>query len=113
MCLTDFLAGGCYVRLDLFRRDRRRNPRSDVGKKSLKLVAPTRIVRVARTQICIDHIAHERVNALPSGNCKGLEGTDLIVVEGDPFAAQPDLAEVAVRATMIGGHVVHDTAEGG
>lgn len=38
---------------------------------------------------------------------------DLIVVEGDPFAAQPDLAEVAVRATMIGGHVVHDTAEGG
>ncbi len=35
---------------------------------------------------------------------------DLIVVDGEPFAARPDLAGVAVRATMIGGRLVHDTA---
>lgn len=38
---------------------------------------------------------------------------DLVVLDGDPFAARPDLAAVAVRATMIGGQVVHDTAVGG
>ncbi|HET7702127.1 MAG TPA: amidohydrolase [Candidatus Limnocylindrales bacterium] len=38
---------------------------------------------------------------------------DLVVLDGDPFAAQPDLAAVAVRATMIGGQVVHDRSVGG
>lgn len=32
---------------------------------------------------------------------------DLIVLEGQPFAAEPDLAGVAVRATMVDGRVVH------
>ncbi|HUQ78472.1 MAG TPA: amidohydrolase family protein [Patescibacteria group bacterium] len=35
---------------------------------------------------------------------------DLIVVDGDPFGARPDLAGVAVRATMVGGRLVHDSA---
>ncbi len=35
---------------------------------------------------------------------------DLIVVDGDPFGAQSDLTAVAVRATMIGGRLVHDSA---
>jgi predicted amidohydrolase YtcJ len=38
---------------------------------------------------------------------------DLIVLDGDPFAAEPDLATVAVHATMVGGRLVHDTARGG
>jgi predicted amidohydrolase YtcJ len=35
---------------------------------------------------------------------------DLVVVDGDPFVARQDLSRVAVRATMIGGQLVHDTA---
>ena len=35
---------------------------------------------------------------------------DVIVVDGDPFGARSDLSGVAVRATMIGGRLVHDTA---
>jgi predicted amidohydrolase YtcJ len=34
---------------------------------------------------------------------------DLIVVDGDPFAAESDLGRVTVRATMVGGRLVHDT----
>ncbi len=34
---------------------------------------------------------------------------DLIVVDGDPFTTNSDLADVAVRATMVGGRLVHDT----
>jgi predicted amidohydrolase YtcJ len=35
---------------------------------------------------------------------------DLVVVDGDPFRPDPDLATVAVRATMVDGTLVHDTA---
>lgn len=35
---------------------------------------------------------------------------DLIVLDGEPFAAQPDLATVAVRATMVDGKLVHAPA---
>jgi predicted amidohydrolase YtcJ len=45
-----------------------------------------------------------RMGRLAVGNL-----ADLIVVDGDPFAARPDLTSVAVRATMIGGRLVHDT----
>jgi predicted amidohydrolase YtcJ len=34
---------------------------------------------------------------------------DLVVVDGDPFTAGSDLGGVAVRATMVGGRLVHDT----
>jgi predicted amidohydrolase YtcJ len=34
---------------------------------------------------------------------------DLVVVDGDPFGAGSDLGGVAVRATMVGGRLVHDT----
>lgn len=35
---------------------------------------------------------------------------DLIVLDGDPFSARPDLAAVAVRATMVDGKLVHAPA---
>lgn len=35
---------------------------------------------------------------------------DLIVLDGEPFAAQPDLSAVAVRATMVDGRLVHAPA---
>lgn len=38
---------------------------------------------------------------------------DLIVLEGDPFVADPDLAAVAVRATMVDGRLVHAPAGSG
>ena len=34
---------------------------------------------------------------------------DLIVMDGDPFTMSADLADVAVRATMVDGRLVHDT----
>jgi hypothetical protein len=36
---------------------------------------------------------------------------DLVVLDADPFDAATDLAEVAVRATMVGGTVVHGASE--
>ena len=36
---------------------------------------------------------------------------DLIVLDGDPFGLQPDVAGLAVRGTMVGGTLVHDTAD--
>lgn len=36
---------------------------------------------------------------------------DLVVLDGDPFDPGTDLAEVAVRATMVGGTLVHGSSE--
>ena len=36
---------------------------------------------------------------------------DLVVLDRDPFDARTDLADVAVRATMVGGRLVHGSSE--
>lgn len=38
---------------------------------------------------------------------------DLIVIDGDPFTSPAGLADVVVRATMVDGRLVHDTARMG
>ncbi len=38
---------------------------------------------------------------------------DLIVLDGDPFDAEQDLADLVVRATMVDGTLVYDTANVG
>lgn len=38
---------------------------------------------------------------------------DLVVLDGDPFAPEPDLAAVAVHATMVDGTLVHEAAQVG
>ena len=38
---------------------------------------------------------------------------DLIVIDGDPFTSPAGIADVAVRATMVDGRLVHDTARMG
>jgi predicted amidohydrolase YtcJ len=56
-----------------------------------------------------DVVGDQRLGRLEPG-----AWADLVVLDGDPFAAGPDLASVRVRATMVGGIVVYgDGLRGG
>jgi predicted amidohydrolase YtcJ len=63
----------------------------------------------AMTTTPADVVGDQRLGRLEPG-----AWADLVVLDGDPFAAGPDLASVRVRATMVGGIVVYgDGLRGG